>query len=270
MSEKRSASWIVGLSIATLVAIVILLAFLMGSLRWLDKTLWTTYVSERWITKALPYFYLKTPFSSHEDNVRRTIKLAHFMALSKIEEKSLETTLLDFYEAQKLIENFVNRKADKLDSVDASELILERLTLLNRMNAVILQSDKYTPVEIESVKRIAMILLPTLSDHETKRTLEKELRLFDFDWQKINIKNENLTGEMSNLIDLYHYGLARCVSGDEAGAALITSALNAIPRTMLIDITMRNIDHPLVAAAGMHRDSACTVAVDLIQIKLKG
>lgn len=269
MNEKRGSTPIVLSLIGVLLVAAIAVSFAIWSIRFLDKKSWMSYSQDRWLVKALPYFYLRIPFSSDEDDIRRTIKLAHFIALSNINDKSLDVALLDIDDAQRLIGVFLKKNVHNLDVVDISELTLERLILLNRMNAILLKGNKRTPTDIESVRGAANNLLPTIADIETKRALQKELHLYDFSWQDANMKTSIRSTDTHDQIDAYHYGLARCVVRDEIGAQLIETALHRISKRQLIDITLRNIDHPLIASAGMFEGSSCAVAVDSIQKKIR-
>lgn len=267
--NKRQPSPKLLLSAGLLIIFAISLVFIIGSIRWLDKEPWASFPQNRWLVKTLPYFYLRTPFSSDDDDIRRTIKIAHFIALSKLNEKSLDLALIDIYEAQRLIEKFVQTHQQKLDNIALAELTLERLILLNRINAIFLQSGKQPPTDIESTRLAVRDLLPTIVDVDTKHALIKELYLYDLSWQKENLKTNIRLNEFSDFVDAYHFGLARCAVRDESGAQMIESALNNIPKSQLIEITLRNVDHPLIAAAGMSAHSLCADAIDSVYKKIK-
>lgn len=268
--NKRRPSPKLLLTAGLLIIFAILLAFTIGSIRWLDKEPWTSYPQNRWLVKTLPYFYLWDPFSSDDDDIHHTIKIAHFIALSKINEKSLDSVLIDIHESQRLIEEFVQEHRHKIDNIALAELTLERLILLNRMQAIVSQSNKQPPTDIEATRLAVRDLLPTVSDVETRRSLIKELHLYDLSWQKENLKTNVLLNEFYDFVDAYHFGLARCAVRDESGAQLIEFALENIPQFQLIEITLRNVDHPLIAAAGMSADSLCAGAIDSVYKKIKG
>lgn len=268
--NKRQPSPKLLLSAGLLIISATALVFTIGSIRWLDKEPWVSHPHNRWLVKSLPYFYLRTPFSSNDDDIRRTIKIAHLIALSRINEKSLDLVLIDIHESQRLIEKFVQTHQQKLDNIAIAELTLERLILLNRMNAILLQNNKQQPTDIESTRLAVKDLLPTVIDTETRRALIKELHLYDLRWQKENIKTNIRLNEFFDFVDAYHFGLARCAVRDESGAQMIESALNNIPKSQLIEITLRNVDHPLIAAAGMSAQSLCTDAIDSVYRKIKG
>lgn len=269
--NKRRSSPKLFFSAGLLIIFAISLLFIMGSILWLDKEPWESQPQHRWFVKTLPYFYLRIPFSSEDDDIRRTIKIAHLMVLSKINEKSLDLVLLDIDESQNLIEKFVLAHQQKLDNVAIAELTLEKLILLNRMNAIFLQSSRQPLTKnIESTRLAVIDLLPTVADAETKRALIKELHLYDLSWQKDNLKNNIHFNEFSDVVDAYHFGLARCAVRDESGAQMIEFALNNINKSQLIEITLRNVDFPLIAAAGVSAHSLCTNAIDSVYKKLKG
>jgi hypothetical protein len=239
-------------------------------MQWLDKKPWISYPQHRWFIKTLPYFYLYTPFSSNEDDIRRTLKIAHFIAISGISEKSLDKTLIDLHEAQKIIEEFIELKGKRIDDDAISELILERLIILNRMNAIFMQSNKQPPTDLESARQAARDVLSSVEDIETKHVLVKELYLYDFVLQEAKLKEAAHPDRFSDFVDAYHFGLARCAARDDSGANLIEVALQNIPKSRLIEITLRNVDHPLIAAAGLSAQSSCTNAIDSINKKIRG
>jgi hypothetical protein len=257
-----------GLSIVA-VAITILFVLLEGSIRWVDDKPWTSYLDNRWTIKLVARFYNIHPFATKEDNIMRTIKIAHFLALSKIEEKSLDLMLLDFNDAQSLIDRFIRKRIASLEADAIAELTLERLALLNRMNAVLLQGNRSSLLNIEPIRRAAEGFLSNVADDETKRALEKEIHLYDINWQRSRLNRENIKVDLISAIEAYHYGLAACAMHDESGAELIELGLRNIPKNHLIEITLRNIDHPLIAAAGVIPNSKCAVAVSNISKQLR-
>jgi hypothetical protein len=105
-----------------------------------------------------------------------------------------------------------------------------------------------------------------VEDIEVKRALVKELQLYDFGSQKVMF---NELANFYDFVDAYHYGLARCAVRDESGAQLIEFALKNIQKYRLIEITLRNIDHPLIAAAGISARPLCANAINLISEKIK-
>lgn len=253
--------------VLTIIAItaVILIVIFEASVRWLDNKPWMSYLDNRWAIKVVTHIYEIHPFASKEDNIRRTIKIAHFIALSKINEKPLDVALLDFNEAQSLIDRFIQKEIASLETDAIAELTIERLSLLNRMNAVLLQSNRPSPINIELTKRTAKGLLLNVMDGETKRALEKEIYLYDPNWHKTHLNLENIRIDPISAIDAYHYGLASCAMHDESGAELIALGLANIPKNQLIGVVIRNIDHPLIAAAGATSKTACATAIDNIQ-----
>lgn len=251
------------------ITVVLLIVILEASVRWLDNKPWVSYLDNRWAIKVVARVYEIDPFSSKEDDIRRTIKIAHFIALSKINKKPLDVFLIDLYEAQSLIERFIQKESSRLETEAIAELTLERLSLLNRINAVLLQSNRPVPINIESVKRDAKGLLLDVMDGDTKRALEKEIYLYDPDWHKTHLNRENIRIDPKSAIDAYHYGLASCAMHDEDGAELIALALANIPKNRLIEVIIRNVDFPLIAAAGATSNSACETAVDNIEKKLR-
>lgn len=252
-------------SIATATLIIVFGALI----RWLDEKPWASYLDNRFAIKVVARVYEAHPFASKEDNVRRTIKIAHFIALSKINQKPLELMLIDFNEAQELVDSFIRNNVANLDSDAIAELTLERIILLNRMNAILLQSNRASLLDIESAKRAADALLTNIGDDEIKRALEKEIHLYDTSRHKILMQKEYIKGDEVFAIDAYHYGLASCAMQDDDGAVLIEFGLANIPKQQLIEVILRNIDHPLIAAAGAASNPACTAAVDNIQKKLR-
>lgn len=255
--------------ITVAIAAAILIVFFEASIRWLDEKPWTSYLDNRWAIKMVARLYEIHPFASKEDNIRRTIKIAHFIALSKINEKALDLALLDFNEAQTLIDGYIHKVAASLETDAIAELTLERLSLLNRMNAVLLQSNRSSSINIEALKRTAETLLTKMGDVETKRALEKEIHLYDPNRHRYHLDQENIKVDLISAIDAYHYGLASCAMRNESGARLIELGLANIPKNQLIEVILRNIDHPLIAAAGTASQPACAAAVDKIQKKLR-
>lgn len=163
----------------------ILIITIESLIQWLDEKPWMSYLDNRLAIKVVARVYETHPFASKEDNVRRTIKIAHFVALSRINQKSLELMLLDFNEAQGLIDSFIHKNGANLDADAIAELTLERVSLLNRMNAVLLQGNRSPSINIESAKRTAEALLKNIGDDETKRALEKEIHLYDSSRHKV-------------------------------------------------------------------------------------
>lgn len=245
-----------------------------SSILWLDKKSWDSYIDNRWAIKWLAAIYDIYPFASKEDNVRRTIKIAHFLALSQINKKTLENTLLDFNDAQNLIDHFIKKQTTNLETEAFAELTLERLVLLNRMIAILLQSNRPLPINTKIVKHTATELLLNLSEGEVKQALKKEIQLYDINWINNNLINNNsspgyIKSNLVSAIDLYHYGLAVCAMHHEFGANLIELGLEGVSKGELIWVTLRNVDHPLIAAASFNPDSECAVAVDKIQEQLR-
>lgn len=269
MSKKCGLSSIVIFMTCAFIVVVLFIAFYVGSMRWLDRQPWIAYPQNKLIIKILPSIYLRGPFSSNEDDVRRTIKLAHLIAISEIDRKSLDLMLIDLHKAQELIKVFSIRKAGELGSVESHELMLERLVLLNRMNAIALQGERRISTEIESVRNVVKGFVRDVKNIETRRALEKELNLYNIGWQESRLKvNSHLSG-IFDAVDMYHYGLARCAVADDTGAPLIESSLEMIPRNNLIEIALRNVDHPLIAVAGVRQDSECAISAKIIMEKMR-
>lgn len=257
-----------GLIIVAMAA-AILIVFFETSIRWLDEKPWTSYLDNRWAIKVVARLYQIHPFASKNDNIRRTIKIAHFIALSKINEKELDLVLLDFNEAQGLIDGYIHKVSASLETDAMAELTLERLSLLNRMNAVLLQSNRSSSINVEPLKRTAEALLTKIGDVETKRALEKEIHLYDSNRHGYQLDQENIKVDLISAIDAYHYGLASCAKRNDSGARLVELGLANITKNQLIEVILRNVDHPLIAAAGTASQSACAAAVDNIQEKLR-
>lgn len=242
--------------------------FIAYSVRWLDKQPWISYPENKFLVKVLPHVYLMYPFSSKDDDIRRTLKLAHFIALSEVNSTSLEKTLLSFNKAQQLIESFLLDRSDQLHGQDMSELVLERLILLNRMGSIILSSKKHIPQIVEKATDDARNLLDTISDIEVKRALQREISLYAAAQQEINAENPNMD-DLFDLVDMFYYGLGRCAVNDETGAPLINSSLAMIPKGNLIFLISRNIDLPLIAVVSENGGPACALAAQSITRKLK-
>lgn len=251
------------------ISIAILIITFKTLIQWIDEKPWISYLDNRFGIKVVARVYDANPFASKEDNIRRTIKIAHFIALSNINQKSLDLMLLDFNEAQGLIDSFIHKNVANLDSDAIGELTLERVSLLNRMNAILLLSNRSSSINIESAKRTAYDLLKDLGDDETKRALEKEIHLYDTSRYKVHMDKVNIKGDQIFAIDAYHYGLASCAMQNDLGAKLIELGLANIPKDQLIDVLLRNIDHPLIAAADAVSKPACTSAIDNIKKKLR-
>lgn len=269
MKNKRRLS----MANSLIFMIIIFFIFHATSMRWLDNHSWILYPDNRSFVKALPYFYLKNPFSSQENDVERTIKIARFIALSQQNNKSFDVILKDLFEAQKLIDKFIRNYESELDSDSMSELLLNRLIILNRIYAIFLSKNKTLLVDVDVVRRDADALIPLVYNPEIKRALEKEIKLFDSISLDYNVND--LDGfDWFDIVDRYHFGLARCVTGDDSGGKLISTSLAYIPRKNLIDITMLNVDFPLLVAAGMASESngnpLCINAVNEILNKLRG
>lgn len=239
-----------------------------ASLRWLDAKSWESYLDNRWAIKIIAQIYDLYPFTTQTDDIRRTIKIAHFLALARIDSKPLNKVLLDFNEAQTLLDRFIKNRTSTIESEDLAELILERVIILNRMNAILAQSPKPLPINIDAAKKSARDLLPSIQDRQTKQALEKEIYLYDVSKQKALLTSQGADRDLFSAIDAYHFGLAACAMQNEFGATLIHQGLKSIQKSDLISITLRNIDHPLIAASAFVSGSACAAASMEIQTQL--
>lgn len=249
--------------------VVIFFVIHLTSMRWLDKHSWVFYPDNRWFVKTLPYFYLKNPFSSQDNDIERTIKIARFIALSKQHDKPLDVLLVDLYEAQKLIEDFERMRGNKLDIVALSKLTVNRLNLLNRINAIYLSQDRKITLDLDVVRNKGKELVENIDDVDIKKALQKEIFFYDENWQGNEISNVDNADDWFVYIDKFHYGLAQCIVGKESGAQLIISGIDYFTRDELVDLVMLSVDFPLILAASFRKNASCVVAIDEVFKKLR-
>lgn len=198
-----------------------------------------------------------------DEDIVRTIKVAHFISMVDINKKPLETLLTDMNSAQLLIANFINETSGLNDNARVA-LVLKRLITLNRINAIALHSGMQPLTDLSELVIHVRAILPALDDDSIKRSLVKESVMYDIGRQGELIAEAKTRADLSAHVDIYHLGLARCASRDESGAALISSALKEIPSDKLIEITIRNVDHPLIATADLIDGSLCSQAIQLV------
>ncbi len=251
--------------IAVVSAVVVVVCGLSyASVRWLDEKPWISYPTERMAIMLARNVYQIGPFATQDDDVVRTLKIAQFISIVDIETKSLDRLLLDLNSAQNLIANYLRTERDELNDRAVAALSLKRLIILNRMNAVMLRGGRLQSEELTEAIRIAKELVLTLDEGPVRFAMEKEIVLFDVEGQAKWAKALDDISDLGVAVDLYHFGLAKCVRKDESGGEYISKALQRIPREKLIEVTIRNVDHPLLAAASASAKNQCVLAVEAV------
>lgn len=82
--------------------------------------------------------------------------------------------LVDLYEAQKLIEDFERMRGNKLDIVALSKLTVNRLNLLNRINAIYLSQDRKITLDLDVVRNKGKELVENIDDVDIKKHFKKK------------------------------------------------------------------------------------------------
>lgn len=242
-------------------ACIIIFSISLGlSLNWLDKKSWNSPVDARLTLVFLSKTYLLSPFSSEDDDISRTLKIAHLLAISNLNKKKPSSLLVDMYNAEKIIGNFISKKTNLNDEA-ITELSLERLIISNRLKAILMigRGKDQSIYNDSDVIKLAKTSKERSVGKEEWFALDREINLFDIQWQENRLmSNKN---DIIYYVDMYYIGLIQCLFDNQDGASRIATAAKNIAKENLMYLAYRNADILLISKIISNKKSKCAEAL---------